>query len=62
MARKLENSVRSIERIVSNLNFKVRDQDKLIGNTVSSVTRDYLEKYRVDGEEPNRMTATPGDA
>ena len=31
VARKLENSVRTIESIVSNLNQKVHEQDELIG-------------------------------
>lgn len=51
VARKLENSVRTIERIVSNLNTEVSEQDKLITSTISSVTRDYLDKYRISDQD-----------
>ena len=34
VARKLENSVKTIERIVNDLKSRVKDQDRLIGSTV----------------------------
>ena len=51
VARKLENSVKTIERIVNDLKSRVKDQDKLIGSTVTDVTKDYLEKYRMNDDD-----------
>ena len=46
MARNLETSIKSIERLVYDLRAQVQLQDKKILKTVKQVTKDYLEKYR----------------
>ena len=50
VARKLENSVRTIENIVNLLKSQVIDQDNLIKGTITTITQDYLDKYRVSEE------------
>ena len=42
--------MKTIERIVEDLKEHVADQDTLITQTVSQVTHDYLEKYRVSDD------------
>ena len=51
VARKLESSVRTIENIVDKLRLQVMDQDHLIKSTISTITQDYLDKYRVTEDE-----------
>ena len=43
--------MKTIERIVNDLKSRVKDQDKLIGSTVTDVTKDYLEKYRMNDDD-----------
>lgn len=64
MARKLENSVRTIENIVNNLKSQVIDQDNLIKGTISTITQDYLDKYRVseEGVDNNANSKGPGSS
>ena len=62
MARKLENSVRTIEKIVHDLAIKVEEQDKAIAKEVRQVTIDYLEKYKVQGNSPHTNNNAAGGA
>lgn len=43
--------MKSIEGIVDELRHKVADQDSMIVNTVSNITRDYLDKYKVTSDD-----------
>ena len=60
MARKLENSVKTIETLVVGLKRKVEDQSRFINTTVGQVTRDYLDKYKVTNEDGGRDSSPNG--
>jgi len=65
VTRKLESSVRTIEQIANNLKLQVLEQDSLIRSTVSSITKDYLNKYRVtdhDGDLQVSNTVASSDS
>ena len=48
ISRKLENSVKQLERIANDLETKVTQQDQMILSTVHNATKNYLEKYRIN--------------
>ena len=51
VTRKLETTVEAIEDYVTNLKINVEKQDKMITDTVSQVTKEYLNKYKLTSQE-----------
>jgi len=47
IAKKLQDNIRSLERIVGDLSTKVEEQDDEIMKTVGKITQEYLQKYSI---------------